>query len=112
VSAPPGPRREGQPGLYDERGLLHVFIDYDVPPPWLNSTVDPLEDEGNVQTRHTGYTASSAPFRLISDRQCTALSAAKNPVELPCNPRQPKCNRALPDYWHRTRAQSQRSGPY
>ena len=25
------------PGLYYERGLLHPFVDYDVPPPWLNS---------------------------------------------------------------------------
>ena len=38
------------PGLYYERGLLHPFIDYDVSPPWVNSTVDPLEDEGNVHT--------------------------------------------------------------
>jgi hypothetical protein len=35
------------PGLYYERGLLHPFIDYDVPPPWLNTLVDPMDDEGN-----------------------------------------------------------------
>ena len=36
------------PGLYYERGLLHPFIDYDVPPPWLNKPVDPMDDEGFV----------------------------------------------------------------
>ena len=36
------------PGLYYERGLLHPFIDYDVPPPWLNTLVDPMDDEGYV----------------------------------------------------------------
>jgi L-alanine-DL-glutamate epimerase-like enolase superfamily enzyme len=36
------------PGLYYERGLLHPFIDYDVPPPWLNELVDPMDDEGYV----------------------------------------------------------------
>ena len=36
------------PGLYYERGLLHPFIDYDVPPPWLNTLVDPMDDEGFV----------------------------------------------------------------
>jgi hypothetical protein len=36
------------PGLYYERGLLHPFIDYDVPPPWLNTAVDPMDDEGFV----------------------------------------------------------------
>jgi hypothetical protein len=27
------------PGLYYERGLLHPFVDYDTPPPWLNRPV-------------------------------------------------------------------------
>src|SRR3954447_2297990 len=36
------------PGLYYERGLLHPFIDYDVPPPWLNTLVDPMDSEGFV----------------------------------------------------------------
>ncbi len=36
------------PGLYYERGLLHPFIDYDAPPPWLNEPVDPMDDEGSV----------------------------------------------------------------
>ncbi|KEA52309.1 mandelate racemase [Mangrovibacter sp. MFB070] len=32
-----------------ERGLLHPFLDYDQPAPWLNSLVDPMDREGNVQ---------------------------------------------------------------
>ncbi|PWW02722.1 mandelate racemase family protein [Mangrovibacter plantisponsor] len=32
-----------------ERGLLHPFLDYDQPAPWLNSLVDPMDSEGNVQ---------------------------------------------------------------
>jgi L-alanine-DL-glutamate epimerase-like enolase superfamily enzyme len=36
------------PGLYDERGLLHPFIDHDATPPWLNEPVDPMDNEGNV----------------------------------------------------------------
>jgi L-alanine-DL-glutamate epimerase-like enolase superfamily enzyme len=36
------------PGEYYERGLLHPFLDYDQPPPWLNAPVDPLDDQGYV----------------------------------------------------------------
>ena len=38
----------GIPGEYYERGLLHPFIDYEEPPPWLNALVDPMDGEGNV----------------------------------------------------------------
>ena len=38
----------GIPGAFYERGLLHPFIDYEEPPPWLNSLVDPMDDQGNV----------------------------------------------------------------
>ena len=37
-------------GLYYERGLIHPFVDYDAPPPWLNEPVDPMDDEGNVHS--------------------------------------------------------------
>lgn len=43
----------GLPGAYYERGLLHPFIDYDAVPPWLNSLVDPLDDQGNVHVSQT-----------------------------------------------------------
>ncbi|MFN8525574.1 MAG: enolase C-terminal domain-like protein [Chloroflexota bacterium] len=36
------------PGLYYERGLLHPFVDYDAPPPWLHEPVDPMDNEGFV----------------------------------------------------------------
>jgi len=35
-------------GRWYERGLLHPFIDYDETPPWLNSPIDPMDDEGFV----------------------------------------------------------------
>jgi L-alanine-DL-glutamate epimerase-like enolase superfamily enzyme len=38
----------GIPGEFYERGLLHPFIDYEQPPPWLNRLVDPMDDEGYV----------------------------------------------------------------
>ncbi len=38
----------GIPGEYYERGLLHTFIDYEEPAPWLNALVDPMDGEGNV----------------------------------------------------------------
>lgn len=36
------------PGEFYERGLLHPFIDYEKPAPWLKEIVDPLDDEGFV----------------------------------------------------------------
>ena len=33
---------------YYERGLTRPDVDNDVPDPWLNSTCDPMDDEGNV----------------------------------------------------------------
>ncbi len=39
----------GIPGEYYERGLLHPFLDYETPSPWLNTLDDPLDDEGYVR---------------------------------------------------------------
>lgn len=36
------------PGEYHERGLLHPFVDYEKPKPWLNQIEDPMDDEGYV----------------------------------------------------------------
>jgi L-alanine-DL-glutamate epimerase-like enolase superfamily enzyme len=36
------------PGDYYERGLLHPFLAYDRPPPWLRELVDPLDHQGYV----------------------------------------------------------------
>lgn len=38
----------GIPGHYYERGLLHPFIDYEQPAPWLNELTDPMDAEGFV----------------------------------------------------------------
>jgi L-alanine-DL-glutamate epimerase-like enolase superfamily enzyme len=38
----------GIPGEYYERGLLHPFVDYEQPAPWLNAIADPMDDEGYV----------------------------------------------------------------
>ena len=38
----------GIPGEFYERGLLHPFVDYEQPQPWLNEIVDPMDDEGYV----------------------------------------------------------------
>ena len=36
------------PGEFYERGLLHPFVDYDQPAPWLNKLVDPMDEHGYV----------------------------------------------------------------
>ena len=38
----------GNPGEFYERGLLHPFVDYEQPAPWLNQLVDPMDNEGYV----------------------------------------------------------------
>jgi L-alanine-DL-glutamate epimerase-like enolase superfamily enzyme len=38
----------GIPGEYYERGLLHPFIDYEQPAPWLNALPDPIDSAGFV----------------------------------------------------------------
>ncbi|MFL5803525.1 MAG: enolase C-terminal domain-like protein [Roseiflexaceae bacterium] len=38
----------GIPGEYYERGLLHPFLDYDKPAPWLHAPADPMDAEGYV----------------------------------------------------------------
>lgn len=38
----------GIPGEYYERGLLHPFLDYEIPDPWLNTVFDPMDEQGYV----------------------------------------------------------------
>lgn len=38
----------GFPGEFYERGLLHPFVDYEKPAPWLNKLNDPMDDQGFV----------------------------------------------------------------
>ena len=39
---------KGIKGEFYERGLLHPFLDYETPDPWLNEIVDPMDDQGYV----------------------------------------------------------------
>lgn len=39
----------GIPGEYYERGLLHPFLDYDVPEPWFNTRFDAMDRSGMVR---------------------------------------------------------------
>ena len=36
-------------GEFYERGLLHPFIDFDKPAPWLNEHGEPMDDKGFVR---------------------------------------------------------------
>lgn len=38
----------GSSDTFYERGLLHPFLDYEQPQPWLNELVDPMDNEGFV----------------------------------------------------------------
>jgi L-alanine-DL-glutamate epimerase-like enolase superfamily enzyme len=38
----------GIPGEFYERGLLHPFLDYEQPSPWLHALDDPLDAQGYV----------------------------------------------------------------
>ena len=57
------------PGLYYERGLLHPFVDYDAPPPWLNESVDPMDDEGYVHVSPKPGLGMDINFDYISDNR-------------------------------------------
>ncbi len=57
----------GIPGEYHERGLLHPFIDYDVPPPWLNAIGDPMDDEGFVHVPDGPGLGMDINFDYIQD---------------------------------------------
>jgi L-alanine-DL-glutamate epimerase-like enolase superfamily enzyme len=35
-------------GRWYERGLLHPFVDYDKPPQYLNSIIDPMDEDGYI----------------------------------------------------------------
>ena len=55
------------PGLYYERGLLHPFIDYDKPPPWLLESVDPMDEAGNVHVSPLPGLGMKINFDYIRD---------------------------------------------
>lgn len=61
----------GIPGLFYERGLLHPFVDYDAPKPWLHQLEDPMDDEGYVHVSQEPGLGQQIDFDYI-DRNLVA----------------------------------------
>jgi L-alanine-DL-glutamate epimerase-like enolase superfamily enzyme len=59
----------GIPGEMYERGLLHPFIDYEQPAPWLNQIVDPMDDEGYVHISRRPGLGEDINFDYIRDNR-------------------------------------------
>lgn len=57
----------GIPGEFYERGLLHPFVDYEQPPPWLNRLVDPMDNEGFVHVSQDPGLGLDINFDYIRD---------------------------------------------
>jgi L-alanine-DL-glutamate epimerase-like enolase superfamily enzyme len=57
------------PGLYYERGLLHPFVDYEAPPPWLHELVDPMDEEGNVHVSQKPGLGMEINFDFIREHR-------------------------------------------
>lgn len=55
------------PGEYYERGLLHPFVDYEAPKPWLNKPIDPMDDEGYVYVSQDPGLGLDINFDYIRD---------------------------------------------
>ena len=57
----------GIPGEYYERGLLHPFIDYEKPGPWLKEIIDPLDENGYVHVPQKPGLGLEIDFDYIRD---------------------------------------------
>jgi len=57
------------PGEYYERGLLHPFVDYEQPQPWLNAIEDPLDSEGYVRVSSLPGLGQDINFDYIQANQ-------------------------------------------
>ena len=55
------------PGEFYERGLLHPFIEYETPAPWLNQITDPMDDEGYVHVSQEPGLGMDINFAYIED---------------------------------------------
>jgi L-alanine-DL-glutamate epimerase-like enolase superfamily enzyme len=53
------------PGEYYERGLLHPFVDYERPRPWLNAIDDPMDAEGYVHVSQAPGLGQDINFEYI-----------------------------------------------
>jgi L-alanine-DL-glutamate epimerase-like enolase superfamily enzyme len=47
--------------------LLHPFLDHDQPPPWLNESVDPMDDEGYVHVSQRPGLGEEINFDYVRD---------------------------------------------
>ena len=54
-------------GRWYERGLLHPFVDYEEPDPWLNSIVDPMDGEGFVKLPLSPGLGEDVNFEFITE---------------------------------------------
>ncbi len=57
----------GFPGEFYERGLLHPFVDYEDPPPWLDKLTDPMDDDGFVHISQEPGLGQEINFGYIQD---------------------------------------------
>jgi len=57
----------GIPGEYYERGLLHPFLDYEKPDPWLKEIVDPMDGQGYVHIPQRPGLGLHIDFDYIKD---------------------------------------------
>lgn len=57
----------GFPGEFYERGLLHPFIDWEQPKPWLNKLNDPMDDNGYVYVSQKPGLGEDINFDYIQD---------------------------------------------
>ena len=60
----------GIPGEFYERGLLHPFLDYEQPEPWLNEIVDPMDEQGYVHVSGRPGLGLDINWDYIRANQC------------------------------------------
>ncbi|MBN1937002.1 MAG: enolase [Anaerolineae bacterium] len=57
----------GIPGEFYERGLLHPFVNYEQPPPWLDAIDDPMDEQGYVHVSPRPGLGQEINFDYIRD---------------------------------------------
>jgi len=60
----------GIPGEFYERGLLHPFLDYEQPSPWLNALDDPMDEQGYVHVTQKPGLGQDINFDYIRAHRC------------------------------------------
>ena len=62
------------PGEYYERGLLHPFINYDEPAPWLKEITDPMDQEGYTHVSDRPGLGWNIDFNYIEENRVYACT--------------------------------------